>query len=98
MYLLEELWRGEITPSERAVRKDSPYHKISHEATDLCELLRKELSSEGKKLLDEYHNKQMQLADISLQDAFIRGVRIGAQFVLDVTGKYESQLPQVHEV
>lgn len=61
------------------------------------ERFRKELSPEGKKALDEFFNKEMQLADISEQDAFVRGVRIGARFILDVIGEYRSQLPQVNE-
>ena len=98
MYLLEEMWRGNITPSERAVQEGSPYQKISHEATEWMEMFRKELSAEGKKALDEYYRKQMELAGISEQDAFIRGVRIGTRFILDVLGEYNSQLPQVQDV
>ena len=86
MYLLEELWKGKVTPDERAVQKGSPYQKIRRESIACMECFRKELSPEGKKALEEFFNKEAQLTDISEQDAFVRGVRIGAQFILDVIG------------
>ena len=97
MYLLAELWKGNVTPDERAVQEGSPYQKIHRESVACMERFRKELSPEGKKALDEFFNKEMELADISEQDAFVRGVRIGARFILDVIGEYRSQLPQVNE-
>lgn len=97
MYLLEELWKGNVTPDERAVRKGSPYQELQQASIECIERFRKELSPEGKKALDEYFDKEAQLADISEQDAFVRGVRIGARFILDVIGEYRSQLPQVNE-
>ena len=97
MYLLEDLWKGNITPDERAVRKGSPYQELQQASIECIEQFRKELSPEGKKALDEYFDKEAQLADISEQDAFVRGVRIGARFILDVIGGYRSQLPQLNE-
>ena len=39
-------------------------------------------------------DKHVVLSSISEEDTFIRGFRIGAQFILDVVGDYKSQLPQ----
>lgn len=97
MYLLEDLWDGTLTPGERAVRKGSPYQELQQASIECIERFRKELSPEGKKALDEYFDKETQLASISEQDAFIKGIRIGARFILDVIGEYHSQLPQVNE-
>ena len=55
-------------------------------------MLYRELSAEGQAAFDEYCKKEQQLTDISEQDAFIKGVRIGAQFVLDIYGEYDAQL------
>lgn len=95
MYILEDLWAGRFSPSERAVRAGSLYQKISDENSYWMNAFRKELSPEGKKALEEYYNTQLKLWDISEQDAFIRGVRLGAQFILDVIGEYKSQLPML---
>ena len=82
---------------EREGQEGSPYQKIRRESIACMECFRKELSPEGKKALEEFFNKEAQLTDISEQDAFVRGVRIGARFILDVIGEYRSQLPQVNE-
>ena len=96
MFLLSNLWHGNITPSERAIQDGSEYQKLSHESTNYMDIFRSELSPSGKKALDDYSRTQMQLADIAEEDAFIRGVRIGAQFILDIISEYKSQLPQVN--
>lgn len=93
MYFLDELWKGKITPDERAVREGSPYEKINHESIEYLHTFYDELSPEGKKAFDRYYQKELELAEISGHDTFIRGVRIGARFILDVLGEYNSQLP-----
>lgn len=95
MMILEELWKGNIAPIERAVLKNSEYQKISHEAIEIMNEFNKELSAKGLAAFDEYCDKKMQLTSISEQDAFIKGVRLGAQLILDILGEYPSQLPQI---
>ena len=97
MYILEDIWAGKLTPADRVVRPGSPYQKISHENTQWLEQFRKELSPEGKHAFDEYYNTQMSLCDISETDAFVRGVRLGAKFILDVMEGYPSQLPSIQD-
>ena len=97
MYLLEELWKGHITPNERAVREGSPYQRISQESCQCISFLQKELSDEERQVLDRFCQNEVQLSEIAEQDSFIRGVRIGARFILDVIGTYNSQLSQMWE-
>ncbi len=97
MHVLEDLWQSRITPCERAVLAGSPYEKISSASTEQYEKIRKELPSEGRKALEDYYNLELELAEISSQDAFVRGVRFGAGFILDVIGEYHSQLPQIQD-
>ena len=56
-----------------------------------------DLPPKSVELLDEYLDKRVILNAIMEEDSFIRGVRIGAQFILDVIGDYRSQLPQADE-
>ena len=56
-----------------------------------------DLTPKSVELLDEYLDKRVILNAIMEEDSFIRGVRIGAQFILDVIGDYRSQLPQADE-
>jgi len=97
MYLLNELWYGNVTPNERSARKNSEYARVSQEANECLEQLMAELSPKEKTVLEAFASKSMTLASISDEDAFICGVRIGARFMLDVLGDYHSQLPQIGE-
>ena len=98
MYVLEELWRGEITPSERGYRKDSPYAELVKQANKTAYIFYQELSEVGKKAYDAHSTQESQLADISECDSFIRGFRLGARMILDVVGDYDSPMLQFNEM
>ena len=94
MYLLNDLWYGNANPSERYACRGSEYKKVTAEAAECMDLLMAELTPKGSELLEDLLDKYVVLNSISEEDTFIRGVRIGAQFILDVIGDYKSQLPQ----
>ena len=98
MYVLEDLWKGKITPSERGYRKDSPYAELVRQANETADIFYKELSPVGKKAYDAHSTQESKLADISECDSFIRGFRLGAGMVLDVVGSYDSPMLQVNEM
>ena len=93
MYILEELWNGDITPSERVIRTGSQYAQLQKQMVAAEEDFRKELSPEGKAAYDTFCRKQAELSEISECDCFIRGVRIGARLLLDIVADYPSQTP-----
>lgn len=95
MLILEQLWQGEIAPYERQSQEGSEYQNLSHRATELQLEVYKALSTEGKKAFDEYNDIELELTDISEQDSFIKGVRIGARMMIDILGEYPSPLPQM---
>ena len=95
MYLLEELWYGNVNPNERYNRPNSEYAKLIKESADCLKQLEEKLTPEASNLLEEFCNIQARAAGISEEDTFIRGVRIGARFILDVVGDYRSQTPQI---
>ncbi len=98
MYVLDELWRGEITPSERGYRKDSHYAELARQANETAGIFYQELSEVGKKAYDAHSTQESKLADISECDSFIRGFRLGARMILDVVGDYDSPMVQVNEM
>lgn len=98
MYILDDLWNCKVRPSERGFRVGSQYSELMHKSQKLEDAFYSELSSAGKKLYREDYEIQMQLLDISEQDAFIKGVRFGARFILDVIGTYDSPLPQIDSI
>ena len=93
MYILEDLWNGNITPSERVIRTGSQYAQLQKQLVAAEEDFRKELSPEGKAAYDTFCRKQAELSEISECDCFIRGVRIGARLLLDIVADYPSQTP-----
>ena len=94
MYVLESLW----DVSDRMVRDKSEYQKIAHQGVELSEKITAMLSEEGKRYFEKYHYVRADVSTIEEQDSFIRGVRLGARFILDVLGEYRSQLPLVEEL
>ena len=98
MYVLEDLWKGKITPSDRGYRKDSPYAELVRQANETADIFYKELSPVGKKAYDAHSTQESKLADISECDSFIRGFRLGAGMILDVVGSYDSPMLQVNEM
>ena len=98
MYALEDLWEGKIAPSDRGFQKGSKYEALTEQAHGFMESFRKELSAEGKRAWENYEDLQAELAEISEQDTFIRGFRLGARVILDVIGEYASPMIQVNEM
>ena len=97
MFVLNDLWKGKLRPSERLVRKGSRYNELMGLTSEDEKIFRKELSPEGKKAFDAYYQKQMEMANISEEDCFVCGVRVGIGLILDAIGEYQSQLPQTKE-
>ena len=84
MYLLEQLWRGNIAPSERYIRSNSEYKKASQAFYDAAEKMTEELTPEGKKYWEAVANYQSDMTMLAEEDIFIYGFRMGASMILDV--------------
>ena len=97
MYILEDLWYGNVAPSERMIRIGTQYAKLQKQLVAAEDALREVLSSDGKNIYEEICLKQTEMAQIAECDSFIRGVRIGARLALDIMEDYPSQLPSMSE-
>ena len=97
MYVLDKLWRGELSPSEPCVRHGSEYSELRHQATQLSTKIVSSLSEEGKRMYQEYQELRERMAFISEEDMFVNGFRIGVGLLLDAVGTYESQFVRYHE-
>ena len=91
MFVLQELWRGNITPSERFVRSGSEYKKIAGKLSDEMDRLMEAISPEARKQLENIGNLQADMAVLSNEDIFIYAFRMGARLMLDVLGEYKGQ-------
>ena len=91
MFVLQELWRGNITPSERFVRSGSEYKKIAGKLSDEMDRLMEMISPEAKVQKEIVDNLQTDLTMLSNEDIFIYAFRLGARLMLDVLGEYKGQ-------
>ena len=91
MFVLQELWRGNITPSERFVRSGSEYKKIAGKLSDEMDRLMDAISPEARKKLENIGNLRADMAVLSNEDYFIYGFRLGARLILDIVGDYQGQ-------
>ena len=81
--ILEELWYGNIYPSERPVKKGSEYAQALHKAADEKDSLLPSLSSELQKGIEKLLDVQMDVAVIAERDAFVMGFRLAVQILVD---------------
>ena len=91
MFVLQELWRGNITPSERFVRSGSEYKKIAGELADELDRLMEMISPEVRKQLENIGNLRADMTVLANEDYFIYGFRLGARLILDIVGDYQGQ-------
>lgn len=94
MHLLHELWCGNVRPGELYSLPGSHYATLRKEAMSCLEQLYAGLTQKQKEQMEQFLEKFTQASSLSEEDSFIRGVRIGAGFVLDVSEDYQSQTPQ----
>ena len=97
MYVLDKLWRGELSPNEPCVRHGSEYSELRHKATQLSTQIISSLSEDGKRMYQEYQELRERMCYISEEDMFVNGFRIGVGLLLDAVGPYDSQFDRYHE-
>ena len=91
MYVLRELWRGEISPTDRRVRQGSEYQQRAAEVRKQMMEFAKVLSPEAKERMETITDLKHSLSMLAEEDVFIYGFRLGARMMLDVMGSYEGQ-------
>ena len=97
MFFIEELWNGNIRPNQKAIRKDSQYHKLTHKLACETEQFLADMSTEKKRQYDKMSIEQMELNNIENKESFIEGFRLGVGLILDAVGAYKSQLCSIRE-
>ena len=91
MYVLRELWRGEISPTDRRVRQGSEHQQRAMEVRKQIAEFAAMLSPEAKERMEEINDQKHSMAMLAEEDVFIYGFRLGARMMLDVMGDYEGQ-------
>ena len=81
---LQDLYYGNVIPCQHDVRKDSDYSKQSLELLEMCDTLKKRLSADDKKLLNEITDMQGMLTETMVAESYIQGLRDCAELIIDM--------------
>ncbi len=90
MAILEELYNGNIVPSEKFIKKGGEYQKVNDELSEKIEKLTCTLNSKEKDLCEEIGDGICKLSYISEKECFIEGFRLGAQIMREIL-EYKSE-------
>ncbi len=74
--ILDELWYGNISPSEDYVSKNEEHRDYLRNMGKALEAIDKELSPSQKELMNQYENALNQLYDLCEKEAFKYGFRL----------------------
>ncbi len=89
MSILDELYDGNIHPSQRYIRKDGEYQKINEQLVEHLDKLLILLNDEQKHLLEDVGEKISMLGYISEKESFMEGLCIGVKLAWEVD-RFES--------
>ena len=91
MYVLQELWQGNISPAERFIRSGSEYKETARKLSDEMDKLMEAISPEVRKQVETIDNLRADMTVLANEDCFLYGFRLGARLILDVVGDYKGQ-------
>ena len=97
MFFIDKLWEGQISPSQKAIRKGSDYHKLLHKISCAVSAFEENLDENAKVRFREIEQAQAKLNGIENEETFIEGFRLGAGMILDVLNEYKGQLCPISE-
>ena len=84
MYILEDLYTGNVRPGERSFRQNSQYSRALAQAVESGDALIKSLTEEQKKLFEEYMDAQREVNILTDCETFIYAFKLGAKLILDI--------------
>lgn len=86
MYILDDLWYGNIQPNDNGFRRGSAYAKSMEKLCEAEDELRGSVPADILPLLDAFENAQLNAGAEAEKRGFIQGFRIGVRIMLDVLG------------
>ena len=78
--ILEDLYYGNLSPSQRTVRPDSRVKKMMQKQSDLESKLTGSFTEEQRANFEQYLTVTADLLEANCLDNFITGFRLGASF------------------
>ena len=82
--ILEDLYYGNLSPCQRAVRPGSKVQNLMQKQSDLETKLSESLTKEQQEIFEQYLSVSADLLDANCLDSFIIGFRLGARFTHEI--------------
>ena len=84
MQVLEDLYLGDIHPSERSFKRGSQYARALHEVVEANDALSETLDDEQSELFEEFMTAQREVNVLTDCETFCYAFKLGAKIMLDV--------------
>ena len=92
MYILDELYAGNVNPSEHAFQKDDPYAKAMDKLVEAEEQLSRKLDDAGKEQLKRLQECQAEVNSADAFYAFQTGFQLGVRLMLQAAAPAQAGL------
>lgn len=83
MLILNDLWQGELCPSDSFIKDEAEYRKARNVFAELEKRVLNSVPKESSEEIEALIEAHEVIADIAERDAFTEGVRFGVCFMLD---------------
>ena len=84
MLILEDLYLGDVHPSERTFQKDSQYARVLNETVKAGDALIDTLTEKQKEMFEDYLTAQREVNALTDCETFCYAFKLGAKIILDV--------------
>ena len=84
MLILEDLYLGDVHPSERSFKKDTQYSRALNEAVKAGDVLLGTLTEKQKEQFEAYMTAQREVNVLTDCETFCYAFKLGAKIILDV--------------
>ena len=84
MLILEDLYLGDVRPSERSFRRNSQYAKALDDLVETEDALTDTLTEKQKQMFEDYMTAQREVNVLTDCETFIYSFRLAAKIMIDV--------------
>ena len=84
MLILEDLYLGDVRPSERSFKRNSQYAKALDELVKAGDMLTETLTEKQKEMFEDYMTAQREVNVLTDCETFVYAFRLAAKIMIDV--------------
>ena len=95
--VIEQFYLGNIVPGDQTFDRDTEYAQALEALVEAETYLREILVNEDKEALESLIQAQHTIESVSMREAFVKGFRLGAKFLLAVFDDSDDTLHELIE-